>query len=264
MGSSTVGKSWSGGWDSWLLASGSKMSSTNGAIDDGPRLESFVAPVVVPSTPLVIIPARVGSKGIPNKNFRLLAGVSPLDRAIRVVREAGLEPLVSTDAKGLKIDAEVLYAPAPLHTDICPMIDVVNHAMALRPGNPVLLVQPSQPLRQAKHLRLALTLLTPIWDSVVSVTEVPRSHHAIFQMEVTDLGHLRRQGDGFAFPATRQSVPPLYVRDGTVYAFWRTRGEPQSLYGERVLPLIIAPEETCALDTPLDWLVAEARLATVV
>jgi len=66
-------------------------------------------------------------------------------------------------------------------------------------------------------------------------------------------------------PSRRQAAQPAYMRDGTVYAFWRRNVTTyDSIYGERdgerVRPLIIPASESCPLDTPDDWIEAERRL----
>lgn len=225
---------------------------------------------------LAIIPARVGSKGIPNKNWRPLAGHNPAERAGAVAVEARFEKIVlTTDAFGPDLpDAEpwsqlhVLYAPAPLHTDECPMIDVVKDVLSRVPGPEdqiIVLLQPTQPLRKPEHVLKAIERLrTNEWDSVVGIKAIPRTHAPEFVLmygEAT-LGVSQWGGHNWcARPARRQAVPQPYVLDGTVYAFYRrTVSIHGNIYGEYVSGLVIDPDETCSLDTPDDWVEAERRL----
>ena len=218
---------------------------------------------------LAIVPARTGSKGIPHKNFRELAGLRPLDRAVRCASAAGVEDIViSSDAPCDGIYHWLQCAP-PLHTDECPMIDVVKDALARVPGPPdqiIVLLQPTQPLRQPKHVQAAIQALTGDWDSVVSVTPIPRTHAPDFVLMYgpATLNVSPWSGKPWsAAPGTRQAVPQPYVRDGTVYAFRRQTVEQHgNIYGEYVRGLIIPPEETCSLDTLADWAEAERRLST--
>ena len=228
---------------------------------------------------LALIPARSGSKGIPNKNFRPLAGIPPLKRAADVAFQVCRGPIVvSSDGPNLVMAGEIpvklngvtwLHAPAPLHTDTCPMIDVVQDALDRVPGPPdqiIVLLQPTQPLRQPKHITAAIALLQETQaDSVVGVVEVPRHYHGDWQYGITH-GVLYPAWDtdrrGTTPPTTRQELAPAYVRDGTVYAFYRkTVQQFGDIYGYERLPLIIPSEETCSLDTPQDWTEAERRLA---
>ena len=182
-----------------------------------------------PANCCCLIPARAGSKRIPGKNFRPLAGLSPIMRALCVARAAGFQPRISTDAAYL-VEARprhpaILVRPAGYALDTTEMVTVVAHAMQCLPGDPIVLVQPTQPLRRPEHLTAALALLTPDVDSVVTIG-------------------LDR-----------------FVRDGTAYVFWRkTVAHFGTIYGEQIVLLPIPAQETCPLDTPEDWREAERRL----
>jgi CMP-N-acetylneuraminic acid synthetase len=236
---------------------------------------------------LAIVPARIGCRGIPHKNFRLIApGVTPLGLAIRAAGAAGVDDIVVSTDHGLASQEEpresthvpglrwrFLYAPAPLHTDTCPMIDVVTDALARIPGPPdqiVVLLQPTQPLRQPKHITAAIALLQETQaDSVVSVVVVGLRDEMLYEREAGDLAVVKDLSaywmpyapSPLAFPACRQGQPLAFKRDGTVYAFYRSTVERfGTIYGEQARPLIIPSEETCSLDTPADWIAAERRL----
>lgn len=218
-----------------------------------------------------LIPARTGSKGIPNKNFRPLGGLSgfesPLFRAVRCATQAGISEIyVHSDGDPvglLGLGGYWLKAGAPLHTDTCPMIDIVWDALARVPGEPDdiwLLVQPTQPLRTPEHLKTAITLLQQHQvDSVVSVVAVESPDKL---MAITD-GYLTRWDGGPASQTTerRQHAREAWKREGTVYAFFRKTVETYgNIYGERVRPLVVSKNETQALDTPEDWAEAERRV----
>ena len=218
---------------------------------------------------LAIIPARVGSKGIAQKNFRPLAGTSPLDsplsRAVRCATVVATHVVISTDSRELwhtRDGIQVLFAEWPLHSDDCPMIDIVQDVLARVDGPEdqiVLLAQPSQPLRQARHLMAAVALLEATHaDSVVSVVQLPATHHPQWQARILG-GRLEQQWTASA--TRRQDLPPVYIRDGTTYCFRRsTVTRFGNMYGQDVRPLLVPAEETCPLDTVADWAEAERRL----
>lgn len=234
---------------------------------------------------LAIIPARSGSKGIPNKNFRPIAGVSPVSRAMGCAMALGLHSIVcSSDVPIGEPFGEFGWLPRPpeLAQDDTPMIAVVQHVLAQIPGPPdqiIVLLQPTQPLREPKHILQALELLTHEVDSVVSVVEVPCLYNPLAQMDIED-GRLcawveswddnrvvegpligERVSSLWMLPSRRQDSECTYIRDGTVYAFWRKTVEKHgNIYGSRVRPLIIPTSETQALDTEADWIEAERRL----
>lgn len=243
---------------------------------------------------LALIPARGGSLGIPGKNVRKLAGLSPIERAVHCARAISSMPdpvqiVVSTDMQSVTLGAwdfhggsqYVLTRPHVLAQDDTPMIDVVKHALSEIQGPEdqiVLLLQPTQPLRQPKHLTAAIDLLqTSGADSVVSVVALPLTHNPNWQFLVIDerlvpFPTASRVIDWSPTEATvsrdiawmatrRQDLGQTYIRDGTVYAFRRsTVTHHGHLYGRDCRPLVIPPSETTPLDTPDDWLRAEELL----
>lgn len=225
-----------------------------------------------------IVPARGGSKGIPFKNLKRLGDKSLIAHAVSCAHAAGIELVrITTDIPHLAHKPEVIWRPEHLATDSAAMIDVVKHALGEIPGEPdqiIVLLQPTQPFRTPEHIRQAITLLQESGaDSVVSVVELPKTHHpnAVLEIEDDDLQPRNWLYTGTCDPleywhyyahvnARRQDAPPVYIRDGTVYAFWRgTVDDKRSIYGQRVKPLIIAPDDTCELDTESDWAAVERR-----
>jgi CMP-N,N'-diacetyllegionaminic acid synthase len=234
---------------------------------------------------LAIIPARSGSKGIPGKNWRKLGEKTLVQRACNVAHEAGCQTVVTssddwsfTDTYRMTGRTDVRLArPAELAQDDTPMIAVVKHVLESVPGPDdqiVVLLQPTQPFRTARHIICACELLRErhgeqTADSVVSVAAIPLSHHADWQFECQPYANRQRlrsvvwrtRGpDHPMTPTRRQDMPPAYIRDGTVYAFWRkTVTRYGNMYGHESTPLIIPPEETCELDTMQDWANVERR-----
>jgi CMP-N-acetylneuraminic acid synthetase len=189
-------------------------------------------------------------------------------RAAIVAADAGAWPIVSADIDELPsgIQAELIRRPAALAQDDTPMIAVVQHVLEQMPGPPdqkIVLLQPTQPLREPKHLTQALALLTPDVDSVVSVTPLPLTHNPEWQYVIhgDQLAPWPDLDGERASTVRRQDLTQTYIRDGTVYVFWRkTVIEHGDIYGHRVRPLIVPQAETCSLDTPKDWIEAERRL----
>ena len=185
---------------------------------------------------LFLIPARLGSKRIPGKNFLPLAGISPTIRAIQCAQVLSKHNvMLTTDNHDIRVAApawigvNIIWRSGTLVNDICPMVDVVKDALQGWPGgDPVVLLQPTQPLRRPETVRKAINLLTEEVDSVVTIG-------------------LDR-----------------FVRDGTAYVFWRKTVEQfGTIYGERVVLMPVPADETCPLDTPEDWAEAERRLSAL-
>src|ERR1700680_84923 len=122
---------------------------------------------------IAIIPARGGSKGLPAKNTRLLAGLPLVAHSIRF---AHLCPeidrcIVSTDseesakvARDYKGEVPFLR-PAELAQDSTPMLPVLQHAIRqieLREENRyelVILLQPTSPFRLPEDVSRALQIM---------------------------------------------------------------------------------------------------------
>jgi CMP-N,N'-diacetyllegionaminic acid synthase len=223
---------------------------------------------------LALVPARGGSKGIPCKNLRPLAGYSLIEYAARVARECGVvdRAVLTTDsneiaAEGRRVGLHVPFLrPSSLAEDDTPMKPVIEHALGELAQSGfapqlVLLLQPTSPLRTPDHLRSAVRLLRETnADSVVSVTEVPRHLSPAYVMRVEG-GELRPFLAESAHLTRRQDARQAFARDGTVYAFWvKTLLEQGSIYGRRCVPLLVDPSESITLDCPADWAEAERRL----
>lgn len=228
---------------------------------------------------LCLIPARTHSKGIPNKNFRPLHGVSPFWRAMTIAQqflelgEGGLVfPVLDADCPLSWRPSQC--RPPSLATDEALMVDVVKWTLAQEPrGDPVVLLQPTQPLRTLDHVRRALDLLAVSGaDSVVTLVQMPAAYAPDRACQILDNGSMgpflhsgttgQLDGSEGTWAGNRQEAEVAYVRDGTVYAFWRqTLDTYDNIYGADCRALVIAPEESCALDTEADWAEAERRLA---
>jgi CMP-N-acetylneuraminic acid synthetase len=224
---------------------------------------------------LGLVPARGGSKGVPGKNTRPLAGRPLLEYTARAALASGVlhRVILSTDSAeiadcGRRIGLEVPFMrPAALAEDDTPMLPVVEHALdelGRQGWEPalVVLLQPTSPLRTPAHIRAAVELLRQTGaDSVVSVVAVPPHLSPDYVMRI-DEGRLRPFLPGGARVTRRQDARPAYVRDGTVYAF-RTAALRRfgSLYGDDCRPLLLDAAESLSIDTAADWAAAERALA---
>ena len=222
------------------------------------------------------MPARGGSKGIPDKNLRTLAGRSLIAHAAAAAQASGVvdRMVLTTDSprlqdEGRRAGFEVPFLrPAALAQDDSPMLPVVEHAIDMleRDGwtpEIVVLLQPTSPVvRRAAYLRAAVeTLVQTSADSVVTVIELPRHYSPDYVMRV-DEGRLVPFLSHGAGVTRRQDARPAFVRDGTAYVFWtRTVRDTHSIYGNDCRPLIVPAGDSITIDTPEDWALAEARLA---
>ena len=222
---------------------------------------------------LGLIPARGGSKGVPNKNIKLLGG-KPL---INYTIEVGLacaeitKLVVSTDSPEIaKISkaagAEVpFFRPAELATDTSPSIDTVIHAVEFfkKEGNQfdaVCLLQPTSPFRTAENVQKAISIfIEKDADSLISVRKVPHQFnpHWIFEPN-TDNDFLKIVTGESEIITRRQELPPAYYRDGSIYLVkTKVLLKKRSLYGERIAFSLSENEVFVNIDTMEDWEAAE-------
>lgn len=224
---------------------------------------------------LALVPARGGSKGIPDKNLRLLGGRTLLDYVARAAAASEVidRIVLSTDSEriaheGRRVGLEVPFMrPPALAEDETPMLPVIEHAVDVltRQGwepEMVVLLQPTSPLRTPAHIRASVhELRTSGADSVVTVVELPRHLSPDYVMRI-DSGRLVPFLQEGARVTRRQDARPAFVRDGTVYAFWaKTLEKTRSIYGDRCRPLIVPAEDSITIDSPVDWQEAERRIA---
>jgi CMP-N-acetylneuraminic acid synthetase len=175
---------------------------------------------------LGVITARGGSKSIPRKNIKELAGKPLVVWTIEAARDAGVfdRIIISTDdqeiddvAKGYGVEVPFLR-PAELAKDNTPHLPVMQHAVAWLKEQEgyepdfVAILQPTAPLRQAFHLREAVDLLKRTGaDSVVSMVEIPGhfSPHWAVTVDEQGLGTLLVSGDPIRKRIPRrQRLPP--------------------------------------------------------
>jgi CMP-N,N'-diacetyllegionaminic acid synthase len=103
--------------------------------------------------PVIVIPARGGSKGIPRKNIMDFCGKPLIAWSIEQGLVTGLPVYVSTEDIEISLvakefGAEVIPRPAELATDEAGMNDVLKHAREyLDVTGPIVLLQPTSPLR---------------------------------------------------------------------------------------------------------------------
>jgi N-acylneuraminate cytidylyltransferase len=222
---------------------------------------------------LGIIPARAGSKGIPGKNRKMLAGQTLVERAYQTAVKSGAfdRIILSTDdsvlcelAKTISLDVPFVR-PKDLADDLTSMIDVVVHAVRFLAADgyhptAVMLLQPTSPLRTVSHILNAIEMLES-YDSVCSVYPLPLTECPHYVMKIDKQGNLVNFLPEGSLISRRQDVPQAYVRDGTIY-LTKTPilTENHSFYGDKCRPMIMAPQESLSIDTLDDWFLAEKLL----
>ncbi|MEM7449559.1 MAG: acylneuraminate cytidylyltransferase family protein [Myxococcota bacterium] len=223
---------------------------------------------------LAVIPARGGSRGIPQKNIAPVFGRPLLAWTIEAALKADEidRVVVSSDCdEVLKVarrwGAEPLHRPKELATDICASEPVLGHAFSTLQSEganveTLVLLQPTSPLRDAGHIDEALALLGAGVNAVISVYEPRHSPHKCLQLSPS--GSLQGLVDEDAPFRRRQDLPMALMPNGAIYAitaeaFRQTR----RLLTDRTAPYIMAAHLSLDIDTPKDLQEAERRLRTL-
>jgi CMP-N,N'-diacetyllegionaminic acid synthase len=224
---------------------------------------------------LILVPARAGSKGLPGKNLLRLGGAPLLTWTARAIEAAGLpaRAILSTEdagiaAVGRAAGLEIPFVrPSSLARDDTPMVDVVEHAVtwmeqeARYPVSAIMLLQPTSPFRRSCRLREAMTLLAqPGTDGVIGVDTMLRTPNLLFR---EGAGGLLQPLGPWEGRILRQEIPPMFTPNGTMYLITRESfRRSRSLFPERLRALPTSRVEAIDIDTPEDWELAIAVVAS--
>ena len=186
-----------------------------------------------PREVLAVIPARGGSKGLPGKNIRQLAGIPLIGHSILLARlcDALTEVVVTTDAASIAdvartFGARVIDRPAELARDESPMWPVIRHALETvesEGGGPfeyVVLLDPTSPGRLPEDVAAAIARLgrTPAADGIIGVSSP--EFNPIWHCVVDRDGWMADLIPAGAVYARRQDVPAVYRINASLYV-WR-------------------------------------------
>jgi CMP-N,N'-diacetyllegionaminic acid synthase len=219
---------------------------------------------------LCVIPARGGSKGLPGKNIRQLAGKPLIAYSIEQAKASRYidRVIVSTEDEQIaevagKFSAEVPFKrPRELAEDDSSMIDVLLHSVkwmedeAQYKFNILVLLHVTTPLRNTEDIDKCIEMLVDEKaDNVFSVSEAYRNPY--FNMvEVTAGNEVRLVKEGHF--TTRQSAPKVFDMNASIYVWWKDRFKTEKglfLRNTRIYPM--PRERSVDIDEPLDFRIAE-------
>ncbi len=225
---------------------------------------------------LGIIPARAGSKRVPRKNVRLLAGKSLVARSIEACLGARTltKTVVSSDDEDALRIAEgypeiiALSRPSEIATDEAPALEYVKHALGVmeRPGDArydaIAIVQPSSPFTMPEDIDGCVALLHTAGsaDSVVSVVEVDQFVHPLKLKRLDGVRLVPLIEDERGRMAAHE-LPKVYVRNGSVYASRRSTIDGGSIVGDKSYAYIMPRTRSLDINDELDWRFAEFMVA---
>lgn len=221
---------------------------------------------------LGLIPARGGSKGIPNKNRKELSGKPLLQHTIEAAQNAEqLDHVIfSSDdqslidlAEGLGVDVPFVR-PAHLAEDTSGTLEVVQHALNFLAEkrqfyHAVCLLQVTNPFRTSSFIDKAILHFKKSEDdSLISVLKVPHEYNPHWVFEKTVDGNLKIATGEQEIIKRRQDLSDAFIRDGSIYI---TRTEillkRNSLYGQKIGYIETDVKTYVNIDTMDDWKRAE-------
>ena len=201
---------------------------------------------------IFLIPARSKSKGIPNKNIKLINGIPMFAWSIihaKYISEKKDLVLVSSDSeKYLQIaeqwGAVPIKRPKELASDKALTEPVITHAISkidIELEDNIILLQPTSPLRSKKLLKQLKNALKN-YDSGISITE----RHA-FIWNHTDGGFIKPKYEN---RPRRQDMEPQLFENGSIYftKFKHYKRYENRVY-KRAKPLVVNLFESIEIDT---------------
>ena len=191
---------------------------------------------------LGIIPARGGSKGIPGKNIKTIAGMPLIWWTIKAAAHSKLldDFIISTDSMDIANVAsmygvKVLPRPKELATDTSLIIDTLKHVVKEFPCKNVVLLQPTSPVRRECLIDRCITLHKE------SHVETVITGFDCYYKEYEE-----------SFTQRRQDMKPFFYDDGSVYVLSRKmieEGRLKSKSNKKVYTSVFENFETDDLDT---------------
>ncbi len=218
---------------------------------------------------VAIIPARGGSKRIPNKNVKPFAGRPIIAYPIEIAKESGVfdKIIVSTDSEKIALTAKEYGAETPfmrpeeLSDDSTPTAPVLLHALEWlgmngMPAKYACCIYSTAPFVRTEYIKKGFEVITgKKVSSVFSVTTFP---FPIFRaLKIVESGHLN-----MFWPENEMTrsndLPEAYHDAGQFYwldskAFLKT----QKIYTKDALPVILPRYLVQDIDTLKDWETAE-------
>lgn len=222
---------------------------------------------------LAVVIGRAGSKGLPGKNARMLAGQPMVCHTIAHALAAGTvgRTIVSTDGAAIAeaaraMGVEVVLRPQDLADDHATVDSAVRHAVLACESRAaiVVILYANVPVRPEGLIdRAVTTLRTSGADSVQSYAR-PGKCHPYWMVTMSDSGQVRPWQPNAIY--RRQDLPACYIPDGGVIAVRRESlftvvdGEPHAFLGADRRGIENPEGAVIDVDTALDCAVAEAML----
>ena len=196
-----------------------------------------------------ITPARGGSKAIPGKNIKMIAGKPLIAWTIEAAKRSSLinRYIVSTEDAEIadvasSYGAEVLNRPPELAGDDVPTVEVLRHATLSVPCDVVVLLQATSPIRRDGLIDECIReFLNNGYDSLAT-------------------GSLCKCTEYGTNALPRQDVKGFFCDDGNVYCIRADLVRNGDRHGKKIGRKVLSRRENVEIDDEFDFWVAERML----
>jgi len=222
---------------------------------------------------LGFVPARGGSKGIPNKNLTPLNGKPLIWYSLQILKELKncLIPFISSDSNEIlkycrSQGFNISYSrPSQLATDKSLLIDAIFHALDWLEGERkfvptvIVILQPTSPLRESKLIKDMLNKFeNENLESLISVT--PMREHPNECVQLKNQKWKKLNGKKEIFPLRQNYEDNFYFIDGSVYIVTLDfLKKNRTIVDQKITKLFISDNRySIDIDYPEDLIIAEA------
>lgn len=229
---------------------------------------------------LCLIPARCGSKGIPDKNIKILDGKPLMAHSIYQAEKSRFRDhmriIVTTDSEKYATIAQAYGAecpflrPSSISQDLSTDLEFMKHAVQWLSENEnynpdiILQLRPTQPRRKVEDIDSCLEKFIQnfeCYDSLRTVVEFDKSPYKMYRIiNDNDLVPLFNSVDSIKnepFNQCRQFLPKTYLHNGYIDILKTSLLEENKISGNRILPYVMEKSDTIDIDNNDDWKKAE-------
>jgi CMP-N-acetylneuraminic acid synthetase len=215
---------------------------------------------------LAIIPARGGSKRLPNKNLLDINGKPLIEWSINAAKNSKYIDKILLSSDNDKIlstqkntGISLIKRPDILSTDTSTTFDAIQHSIERYPGfDYIVLLQPTSPLRETKHIDEAIELLfEKNADAIVSVCEM--EHNPLWSNVIPDNGDMKNFMDKALKNTRSQDLDKYFRLNGAIYIcdIKELLQEKTFFIKDKIYSYLMSKEDSIDIDEELDYEIAK-------
>lgn len=225
---------------------------------------------------LAIIPARSGSKGLPNKNIKDLCGKPLIAWSIEVAKKSKYldEIMLNTNSEKIaniarKFGVNVPFLrPENLAQDTSSTFDVIKHTIEFyknelkKEFDFIVLLEPTSPLREVCDIDNAIEILLDnnLADSIVGISKT-QGQNPVFLVRKNNNGFISGYANKNMLTVRRQDIEDIYFFEGTIYiSKTDVLLQKQTFYHEKTLGYEVEKFKSLEVDDIYDFVMIEALM----